>query len=180
MSFAAIRNTRCMPDPHGHAKPWHAGLWLAALLLMVGPALASDDRAPESAAETPEALPRLEPGHQSSTHKVVLITADALIPATIQLVAGQLIAWISYSPSEATIVFERSVAASMVCHSRVNFAFRDGELRSTPIEAGEFASFCELKPGRYRYRIERTDPSGASGANAAGMLEGEIVVAEQP
>ncbi len=177
MPFAAVRNTRWMVGPRGHAKRWHAGLWLAALLLMVGPALGSDDRAPESAAETPEALPRFEPGHRSSTHKVVLITADALIPATIHLVAGQLIAWISYSPSEATIVFERSVAASMVCHSRVNFAFRDGELRSTPIEAGEFASFCELEPGRYRYRIER---SGASGANAAGMLEGEIVVAEQP
>jgi len=180
MPFAAVRNTRSILDPRGRAKRGHAGLWLAALLLLVGPALASDDRAPEPAQQTPEALPRFEPGHQPSTHKVVLITADAVIPATINLVPGQLIAWISYSPSEATIVFERNVAASMVCHSRVNFAFREGELRSTPIAAGEFASFCELKPGRYHYRIERTDRSGAAGADATRTLEGEIVVAEQP
>ncbi len=152
---------------------------LAVALLQVGPACANEDRASQPQVEILEDLPQLDPSYQMHTHKVVLITADSLIPATVELTPGQLIAWISYSPSKSTVVFERGVAKSMICHSRVNFAFEEGELRSSPINAGEFASFCELKPGSYRYKVVRSDASDPPGADAGRMLEGEIVVGEK-
>jgi len=152
---------------------------LTVALLLVGPASASEDRVSQSREETLENLPKLDPGYQMNTHKVVLITADSLNPTTVNLDPGQLIAWISYSPSKSTVVFERSVAKSMICHSRVNFSFEEGELRSTPINAGEFASFCQLKPGSYRYKVVRSNASDQPGADAGRVLEGEIIVGEK-
>ena len=152
---------------------------LAVALLLVGPASANEDRVSQPREETLEDLPKLDPDYQMNTHKVVLITADSLNPATVNLEPGQLIAWISYSPSKSTVVFERSVAKSMICHSRVNFSFEEGELRSTPINAGEFASFCQLKPGSYRYKVVRSNASDQPGADAGRVLEGEIIVGEK-
>ncbi len=152
---------------------------LAAALLLIAPASASEQPASPAPAESLADLPQLDPSYQMNTHKVVLITADALNPASVRLDPGQLIAWISYSPTESTVVFERSVAKSMICHSRVNFSFVDGELRSTPIHAGEFASFCQLKPGTYRYEVVRSAAEGAVGAGARAPLAGEIVVVEK-
>ena len=170
MAFATTRDKR-----------WLWKMWglLTVALLLVGPASANEDRVSQPREETLEDLPTLDPGYQMNTHKVVLITADSLNPATVNLDPGQLIAWISYSPSKSTVVFERSVARSMICHSRVNFSFEDGELRSTPINAGEFASFCELKPGSYRYKVVRSKVSDQPGADASRMLEGEIIVGEK-
>jgi plastocyanin len=157
---------------------WRAtiGGVLAAALLGVGAAPAKEEPASQPAPQTLDDLPKLDPSHQMNTHKVILITADSLNPATVSLDPGQLIAWISYSPTQATVVFERDVAKAMICHSRVNFSFEEGELRSAPIHAGEFASFCQLKPGTYRYKVERAAASDPSRADADAMLEGEIVV----
>jgi plastocyanin len=168
-------------EKHRVGKCWHGVIWglLAAALLLAAPAAATEERASQPAPETLDDLPKLDPSYQMNTHKVVLITADSLNPATVNLDPGQLIAWISYSPTKATVVFERDVAKSMICHSRVNFSFEEGELRSAPIHAGEFASFCQLKPGTYRYKIERAKASDPSGADADAMLEGEIVVGEK-
>ena len=83
--------------------------------------------------------------------------------------------WISYSASPSVVVFEREVARSMVCHSLVNFSIVEDELKSAEIQAGEFASFCELKPGRYNYKVVRPNPL-ESGLDAARRLEGTIVV----
>lgn len=180
MPSAKTADRRWIRDGRRNAMRRFGMRWglIGVALLLIGPALASDDRAAEPAVESLDDLPRLEPGNQMNTHKVVLITADSLSPATVKLTPGQLIAWISYSPIESTVVFERSVAKSMVCHSRVNFSFQDGELRSAPIDAGEFASFCELKPGSYRYKVVRSHPPGSGGADADRTLEGEIIVGE--
>jgi hypothetical protein len=62
----------------------------------------------------------------------------------------------------------------MICHSLVNFTIQDDELRSAPIHAGEFASFCQLKPGRYHYKVVRENT--ADHADAPKRLEGEIIV----
>jgi hypothetical protein len=107
---------------------------------------------------------------------VVLITDQALSPRLTTLEEGQLIAWISYSKVPSTIVFEREVARSMICHSLVNFSIKDDELRSAPIHPGEFASFCQLKPGRYRYKVIRTDPRAAGATAARARMMGEIIV----
>ena len=103
--------------------------------------------------DTPGEIPQLSPKYKQSDHEVVLITDHALNPRLVTLNEGQLVAWISYSAAPSTVVFEREVARSMVCHSLVNFSIKDDELKSAPIHAGEFASFCQLKPGRYKYKV---------------------------
>jgi hypothetical protein len=107
-------------------------------------------------------------------HKVVLITDQALNPRLVKLGKDQLVAWISYSATESVVVFEREVGRKMICHSLVNFSFQDDELRSAPIRAGEFASFCLLEPGRYRYKIVR--PTAIEHDDARRRLDGEIIV----
>ena len=150
-------------------------LGAALALLLAGSAFAADDRPSEIPYETPGDIPQLSPDYNMTSHKVVLITANGLNPRLATLDEGQLVAWISYSAVPSTVVFEREVARSMICHSLVNFSIKDDELRSAPIHAGEFASFCQLKPGRYKYKIlrERVPPSGT---DAARRLEGEIIV----
>jgi hypothetical protein len=146
-----------------------AGFFFAAL------AHGADDRPTELPYDTPGDIPQLSPNYKMSSHKVVLITDYALNPRLVTLDEGQLVAWISYSPVPSQVVFEREVARSMVCHSLVNFSIKDDELRSAPIHAGEFASFCQLKPGRYKYKVKRNAPLEA-GNDAARRLEGEIIV----
>ena len=138
-------------------------------------AFAQDTRPTEVPYETPGEVPQLSPKYKGSDHEVVLITDNGLNPRLATLSEGQLVAWISYSAAPSVVIFEREVARSMVCHSLVNFSIKDDELRSAPIHAGEFASFCQLKPGRYKYKVVRTDPL-QSGQDAARKLEGEIIV----
>ena len=154
----------------------------AAALLVVGavalggsPAAAKDDRPTEIPYDTPGQIPQLSPDYRQTSHVVVLITDDRISPRSVRLKEGQLVAWISYSATPVTIVFEREVARSMICHSLVNFSIKDDELRSAPIHAGEFASFCQLKPGRYKYKVLREDMR-KRGVDAAKKLEGEIIV----
>jgi hypothetical protein len=152
--------------------------WLAALALaLVWPAAlpAEDDRPTEIPYDMPGEFPQLSPKYKMNEHEVVLITDEALNPRLVTLSEGQLVAWLSYSASPSVIVFEREIARSMVCHSLVNFSIVEDELRSATIHAGEFASFCELKPGRYKYRVTRPNPL-ESALDAARRLEGEIIV----
>ena len=146
---------------------------LLALGLFAIPAPGADDRPKEIPYANPGEVPQLSPDYRMTSHKVVLITDQALNPRLVTLDEGQLVAWISYSPAASTVVFEREVARNMICHSLVNFTIKDDELRSAPIHAGEFASFCQLKPGRYKYKVV----SAQQGEHQAGQrLEGEIIV----
>ena len=148
----------------------------ALALAMAYGAAAEDTRPKEIPYETPGDVPLLNPEYRKSDHEVVLITDDRLSPRRVELESGQLVAWMSDSRAPTTIVFEREVARSMICHSLVNFHLKDDELRSGEIHAGEFASFCQLKPGRYRYKVTRQREEGPR--SVAVLLEGEIVVAE--
>ena len=150
------------------------GITVLGLLATAG-AFAADDRPTEIPYTTPGPVPSLSPEYKLTSHKVVLITDNAINPRLVTLDEGQLVAWISYSPVPSVVVFEREVARNMICHSLVNFSIKDDELRSAPINAGEFASFCQLKPGRYKYRVVRPDRGGA-GTDTARRLEGEIVI----
>lgn len=148
---------------------------LLAVALGATGALADEERPSEIPYDTPGELPQLSPKYKQSDHEVVLITDNALNPRLITLDEGQLVAWISYSAAPSTVVFEREVARAMVCHSLVNFTIQDDELKSAPIHAGEFASFCQLKPGRYKYKVVRPEAL-KGGQDAARKLEGEIIV----
>jgi hypothetical protein len=86
------------------------------------------------------------------------------------------VAWISYSKAPSQIVFEREIAKNMICHSLVNFSLVDDALKSSVIHPGEFASFCELKPGRYVYKVVREATPAPAVDAAKRDLEGEIVV----
>jgi hypothetical protein len=143
-------------------------------LLLAMPGLADDERPTEMPYATPGEIPELNPGYKMTSHRVVLITDQALNPRLVTLTEGQLVAWNSYSSAASVVVFEREVARSMICHSLVNFSIVEDELRSAPIHAGEFASFCQLKPGRYRYKVVR--PDDVEHKDARRRLEGEIIV----
>ncbi|MBW2235723.1 MAG: hypothetical protein JRG85_10025 [Deltaproteobacteria bacterium] len=151
---------------------------LAAALSAPGVARAADERPKEMPYESTGPIPLLDPSYRMESHKVVLITDHALNPRLVKLDAGQLVAWISYSGWPSTVVFERETAKNMICHSLVNFQIKDDEIRSQPIHAGEFASFCQLKPGRYLYRVIRTD-NPTMGTAPSKTLNGEIIVAEE-
>jgi hypothetical protein len=156
-------------------------LSVAAMLLAVPAAFAGDDRPTEIQYDTPGNIPTLSPDYRQTSHKVVLITDDDLSPRAVKLKEGQLVAWISYSANPATIVFEREVARNMICHSLVNFSIHEDELRSAPIHPGEFASFCELKPGRYSYVVKRPDKGMTNPhhqARSADKVRGEIIVGD--
>ncbi len=144
------------------------------LLALALPAVAEDTRPQEMPYAEKDKIPELSPDYRMTSHKVVLITDQALNPRLVKLDEGQLVAWISYSAAESVVVFEREVARDMICHSLVNFSLQEDELRSAPIRAGEFASFCQLKPGRYRYKIVR--PHAIERDDARRRIEGEIIV----
>jgi len=145
-----------------------------AALMLAAPLVAEENRPPVMPNADLADIPRLPPDARPTSHKVVLITDESLNPGLVTLDEGQLVAWISYSASESVVVFAREVARDMRCHSLVNFSFVDDELRSAPIQAGEFASFCELKPGRYGYKVVRPDPLESD--EARSELQGEILV----
>jgi hypothetical protein len=168
MSSVELRNPRSL-------------LLVAALViqatLLGAPAGAEDERPKEVPYDTPGEIPQLSPDYRQTSHKVVLITDDSISPRSVKLKEGQLVAWISYSSNPAVITFEREIAKDMICHSLVNFSIVEDELKSAPIHPGEFASFCELKPGRYQYLIKRplqgmTTPHH----QARDRLRGEIIV----
>ena len=148
---------------------------VSALFWVAPGAWGADDRPAEVPYSTP-GIPQLDPSYRMTSHKVVLITDHALNPRLVTLSEGQLVAWISYSGTPSIVVFEREVARSMICHSLVNFTIKEDELRSAPIHAGEFASFCQLKPGRYKYKVMRPTKNQQAGIDVSDRLEGEIII----
>jgi len=150
----------------------------ACLVALAGPAglCGAEDKRPSKLPYETDGVPLLDPDYRRNSHKVVLITDQSLSPNTVVLDEGQLVAWISYSKVPSQIVFEREVARDMICHNLVNFSIEDDELKSAEIRPGEFASFCELKPGRYRYKVRRPDSKMAGQEGSARLLEGVILV----
>jgi hypothetical protein len=147
-------------------------------LALAGPAASDSHRPAEMPYEVSGEIPQLSADYRRDDHQLVIIRDGALQPQTAQLEAGQLVAWISYARAASTIVFERETAKSMRCHSLVNFSIIEDEIRSAPIQTGEFASFCELEPGHYRYKIVRPEADISSALGSTGRLEGWIVVRE--
>ena len=70
---------------------------VAAQLLLVAGAWSEDTRPKEMPYDTPGAIPQLDPSYKMESHKVVLITDQALSPRRVKLENGQLVAWVSCS-----------------------------------------------------------------------------------
>ena len=104
--------------------------------------------------------------------KSPVITDDDLHPEKLKLAPGQFVAWISYASQPVRVVFEKDVAREMVCEHPMNFTLEDEGLRSDPLAPGEFASFCELRAGKFEYRVEPVSGKGDE-------LEGELKVRER-
>jgi hypothetical protein len=149
---------------------------LAAVSGLALSAFAEDDRPTELKFERPGPIPTLDANYRRGDHRVVIIKDADLLPKDVVLEPGQLVAWISYARMGSTIVFEREVAKSMVCHSLVNFSIKEDELRSAEIRPGEFASFCELQPGRYRYKVVRPDAGLSSAPGTTRRLDDWVTV----
>lgn len=148
------------------------------LALSAAPPLQADDQRPAEIVYAGHGdVPLLDIHYGRVPRKDVFIRDHALEPRFVRIEPGQQLTWVSRSRAPSRIVFEREVAGSMVCHGVVNFTVEGDELRSAPIYAGEVASFCELEPGRYTYRIIRSDPLiGSATGSPARRLEGVIVV----
>jgi len=152
---------------------------LAALLM--APALAAAEGPPVETLhfEVPGPFPLLHKSWQLDAPARVVVTDGRLTPRRVELAAGQTVLWRSVARHSSRIVFEREVARSMVCHSLVNFSLEGDTLVSAPLHTGDEASFCELAPGTYHYRVERrglAERPSAGGAKLSSRLEGVIVV----
>lgn len=166
---------------HAWARRSGRALALAVFALVAlggGAVSGEDDRPTEVPYDVPGDLPLINPKYKISDHTVVRIQDYDLRPRQVRIREGELVAWLGFSPMPSVVVFEREVARKMVCHSLVNFSIKDDELRSAPIHAGEFASFCQLQPGHYRYKVVRTTEPPA-GQDAARRLDGQIIVLEK-
>lgn len=146
---------------------------LAAMLLAGGARAGEGDRVSEIAFTTPGPVPLLSPVWGLADRATIVVSDDSLMPRRIVVEAGQTVSWVSAARDRTRITFEREVARHMVCDSVVNFHLEDDELTSAPLATGDEASFCELAPGVYRYRVER---EGRAGRALSNRLEGVIVV----
>lgn len=157
------------------------GFAIAALSLVLLPFGASQGQERESDIrfETPGPIPLLHRDYGQRHSELVLITNDSVRPRVIRLRAGESPAWVSYASQPTKIVFEREVAKAMVCHQLVNFTVEDDRLQSADLHTGDFVSFCELEPGRYRYRVLRGDDAWEGASSAAVLREGVILVSDR-
>jgi len=155
-----------------------AALLLAGLGLIVAlaPPAGAEERPDGLRYTTPGPVPDLRPERRAVQGPRIRIGDHDVTPRTVLVLEGEQISWHSMSRAASVIVFEREVARSMVCHSLVNFSLVEDELRSAPLQPGETASFCELEPGTYRYRVVRSGHDAAQSAEAARRLEGWVVV----
>jgi len=152
---------------------------VTALAAIWAPGPASAEEIDGILYEQPGPVPLLGHDYGLEPAQDVLLTDDRLSPRRVEVRQGERIRWQSVSRHASRIVFEREVARAMVCHSLVNFELSGDRLRSAPLQTGDTASFCRLKPGTYRYRVVRDGPSEwpiAGAVQLSNRLEGVIVV----
>lgn len=146
----------------------------AAVILIGGWAgsAQAEDRPTEIQFDQPERIPTLRADELRGPIRRIVINDHSLIPREIVLDYGERFGWESQSRAASRIVFEREVARTLFCRSLVNFSIADDELRSSELQVNDVANFCQLEPGRYPYRVIRSDPS----TGASRRLDGWVTV----
>ena len=165
-----------------------AALFLTLAIGLPGAARAEDaasdgERVETLQFETPSVVPLLHPSYGRTTGAEILLTDSRLSPRRVVVQEGETVVWRSLARQASRIVFEREVARSMICQSVVNFEIEGDTLRSGLLHTGDRSSFCQLAPGRYRYRIVRNGPDErptAGGVQLSSRLEGVLVVEPNP
>jgi hypothetical protein len=123
-----------------HAAKALAAAAVAACLAVPLAAGADGQRVAEIRYEMPGSIPQLTPRWGVQPRKVVRVTDGHLSPRWLKIRQGESVAWVSYARDLTRITFEREVAASMICHSLVNFHLEEDELRSGLLRTGDVAS----------------------------------------
>jgi hypothetical protein len=145
-----------------------------AIFALCTSSLASDqDRRPSQIPyDTQGGIPTTSLAARPNHTVEVEIKDHSLAPRLTILTESTQLRWVNQSRAGSRIVFEREVAASMTCHNLINFSIKGDELKSAELQRLDVANFCKLKPGRYPYRIIRSDPT----TGASRRLEGIVVV----
>jgi hypothetical protein len=159
--------------------PLRLALAVLLALAIAAAAGADDDRPTQLVYTTSGPVPLLAPGYRRGDAAVVRVEDHDLLPRHIRIAPGQTLAWVSASRAPSRIVFESEVARSLVCHGLVNFAIQEDELRSAELHAGEVASFCQLAPGLYRYKVVRGGHDRGLAVAAARRLDGWVLVEDR-
>jgi hypothetical protein len=114
--------------------------------------------------------------HGGHEHHFVRISDGKLTPRELHMQGDEAVAWANYSTKNAVISFERDVGKHIVCTERSSFHLTETRLESRELRAKQFASMCQLAPGRYAYIVELRGPT--RGVIPSKGLNGEIVVEE--
>ncbi len=114
--------------------------------------------------------------HEHRNHQWVRIGSGTLRPATLTVQEGDAFGWVNYTPKIAEVSFDRSVARNLICTTKGSFRLVGERLVSGAIQARQFASLCQLKPGEYDYRVSLRSGAGGSSAPLDRTLEGKLIV----
>ena len=163
-----------------HARPTIHGIAILGIALVasiigsivVARVASGDDRPTHIRYDLTSRVPTLQVDQLRVPHRRIIVSDHSLNPKEIILNHGEPFGWLSHSRAPSRIVFEREVASAMLCRSLINFSIEEDQLRSSELRVMDMANFCELSPGRYPYRIVRTDPN----TGASRRLEGAIIV----
>lgn len=116
-------------------------------------------------------------GLDRNGHAFVRISQMGVSPEVLELESGRAIGWINRTSRVARVSFHRNVARHMVCESDMGFRLNGQQLESPRIQSRQFASLCQLEPGRYTYRVDLRSGAGAMGSpEPVRSFEGTLVV----
>ena len=122
----------------------------------------------------PTTAPAEESDHADHPHTSIRIASSGLRPDRATLPADNAVVFLNYSGRIAQISFPESVAKNITCKARSSFELANGRLTAPYVRQGSFASFCNLAPGDYEYRVELKRSAGELENYA--VLDGVIVV----
>jgi hypothetical protein len=131
------------------------------LLLAVWPAAAQEE---------------VEADHAALAHRFVKIRSGSLHPQELFVGTANALGWLNYSGRLARVVFPGEAAKKLHCTAPGGFRLADGRLESREIGANQFASLCQLEPGRYEYEVELRSGAGQTGGRVPVVRRGTIVV----
>ena len=117
--------------------------------------------------------------HMGAEQRVVRIGANNLAPASLNVKAGEVVAWINYSGVPLQISFSKEAVEKILCKEPTRFHLAgDGSLTSGAVRPFEAAALCSFLPGEYHYSVRRQFTADVAKA-VKQESSGHIAVAEK-